>query len=584
MKTQKLVLVLLIIFCNTCFVLAQSYLKKNVVDDNYILKKDLETIVEKSQKWLRFKSKNCKRTIDYLSKLENLIEEDTALYVMTMCDFDMENYKQTKIKYRNIDKELLENILKNDQIRSMNNDIDDYRFSVAASENNLEALYGYLECKYFKSIGLKHKQEVDSLIFVLSNPKLYELAPHYRKLNDLILFLENERNYDSHYYFKALYSLYLIYTNDGESKTINLLTSNDSFNTCKQRCDQKDINYLNTVIANDLKQCEIFDSLKNIKFPEIKIMDEFIRNNLPKESAYKVLLKRVSGDINKSISGFRQAKEYVDVQIQYHLGDFDLFPEMMQKLVSTSKLYDNTLISKSISKLQSKANIGYGPIDNVFLTKNSVFYSICDPYYNNLATEDENYNENTVILPKFKIKDMSYDGNKICVIKENKLVEVFTKDESPIFPVISEKNEEKTILNLNNTQSSKNDNLEFENITSEYGKQNSYIVSKDNRIKLIVWEDLNLNNNCDIYMLADIFNNTNCFDEKINTLCNETCPFLIGDTLFFSSDGLYGFGGFDIYMSIKGDNGWGTPKTLDLESTQRLTIMDIEEFVEKMFF
>jgi len=52
---------------------------------------------------------------------------------------------------------------------------------------------------------------------------------------------------------------------------------------------------------------------------------------------------------------------------------------------------------------------------------------------------------------------------------------------------------------------------------------------------------------------------------KINTKGNEKTPFLHSDseTLYFSSDGIYGYGGFDIYFTRKDDKGdWKTPENL----------------------
>ncbi|MHB8261872.1 MAG: OmpA family protein [Bacteroidia bacterium] len=52
---------------------------------------------------------------------------------------------------------------------------------------------------------------------------------------------------------------------------------------------------------------------------------------------------------------------------------------------------------------------------------------------------------------------------------------------------------------------------------------------------------------------------------KINTSGNEKCPFIHSDseTLYFSSDGLFGFGGLDIYFVRKDDKGnWKEPENI----------------------
>lgn len=47
---------------------------------------------------------------------------------------------------------------------------------------------------------------------------------------------------------------------------------------------------------------------------------------------------------------------------------------------------------------------------------------------------------------------------------------------------------------------------------------------------------------------------------ELNTDGNEITPFLVGDdTLYFSSDGYGGPGGYDIFFSVKTETGWGKP-------------------------
>ncbi len=50
----------------------------------------------------------------------------------------------------------------------------------------------------------------------------------------------------------------------------------------------------------------------------------------------------------------------------------------------------------------------------------------------------------------------------------------------------------------------------------------------------------------------------------INTPCNEIAPFICGDgkTLYFSSDGFTGAGGYDIFISERTSNSWTTPENV----------------------
>lgn len=53
--------------------------------------------------------------------------------------------------------------------------------------------------------------------------------------------------------------------------------------------------------------------------------------------------------------------------------------------------------------------------------------------------------------------------------------------------------------------------------------------------------------------------------DMINTPGNEEYPFMSADgTLYFSSDYLPGFGGFDVFKSVRGDKFWTTPENLGM--------------------
>jgi outer membrane protein OmpA-like peptidoglycan-associated protein/tetratricopeptide (TPR) repeat protein len=67
----------------------------------------------------------------------------------------------------------------------------------------------------------------------------------------------------------------------------------------------------------------------------------------------------------------------------------------------------------------------------------------------------------------------------------------------------------------------------------------------------------------DIYY-ADIINgevkeNAISLGRSINTVADELFPTINQDTLYFSSNGLYGLGGLDVYKVTVGDNGWNKP-------------------------
>jgi hypothetical protein len=82
--------------------------------------------------------------------------------------------------------------------------------------------------------------------------------------------------------------------------------------------------------------------------------------------------------------------------------------------------------------------------------------------------------------------------------------------------------------------------------------------------KLVFVSDLQ--GNMDIYSSEQKANGTWSAPEPIiavNTDNTETMPYLVNDSLlFFASNGLGGFGGFDLFYSIKSDTGWSRPVKL----------------------
>jgi hypothetical protein len=74
----------------------------------------------------------------------------------------------------------------------------------------------------------------------------------------------------------------------------------------------------------------------------------------------------------------------------------------------------------------------------------------------------------------------------------------------------------------------------------------------------------------DIYMVSKIgksWGEAQPLPAPINTIGRETTPYITGDGrfLFFSSDGMEGMGGYDIYVVENKGDSWGTPINLGIE-------------------
>ena len=69
-----------------------------------------------------------------------------------------------------------------------------------------------------------------------------------------------------------------------------------------------------------------------------------------------------------------------------------------------------------------------------------------------------------------------------------------------------------------------------------------------------------------VQQIDDVWGTAKALPKNINSLDNETTPYLTSDGkyLFFSSDGLPGYGGYDIYYCENIEGVWSAPKNLGL--------------------
>lgn len=91
-------------------------------------------------------------------------------------------------------------------------------------------------------------------------------------------------------------------------------------------------------------------------------------------------------------------------------------------------------------------------------------------------------------------------------------------------------------------------------------------VSKDGRVLYFASNDTEGWGGQDIYMCvkgSEGFTEPKLLSRTINSIGNEAYPFIDNDTLYFSSDYYTGMGGWDIFKSYKlKDNNWSTPQNM----------------------
>jgi hypothetical protein len=90
------------------------------------------------------------------------------------------------------------------------------------------------------------------------------------------------------------------------------------------------------------------------------------------------------------------------------------------------------------------------------------------------------------------------------------------------------------------------------------GKPEKFLISSDRNGVFDIYElDLPANSSALAYLFGDTPKSPNKI--SINSTANDHMPFVYGDMLVFASDRAGGFGGYDLYYSMKTGSGWSEP-------------------------
>jgi outer membrane protein OmpA-like peptidoglycan-associated protein len=552
-------------------VYSQTYLKRKVNLDSTEIRNELNVICEKSKNPFRFISNRCDNAYEYLKAIDKFIQsDDTAAIVSVMCEFNPYDFsKSEKWKYFiNKDKEFIENYIENTEyVNKIKMSIDEYRYNVASAEHTKPAYYEYISgCKELSQSQKNHIEEAEKQIFLLSNPRLYKIAPHREKLKDLINYLEDERNDTSIYYFEGLLSTYLIYTNDGQRKSIENIYKNPRFQTCmKDRLNNNEQDSLKGLFANDIKQANLYERIKNNPDMSKDSIKLYIKNNPTKESAYRLFLRLNQKNISNKDIGFIASANSLKKIFPVYNDDsiYKLYPGFRRKLIKTLELFtnsvDNWFNSPSFSK---KSKAGYGPIDKVFITNKSYVIFINGNGINNISSVDvktgsfknEDYDTDIVDISPDEKNITIYDKNKFYrLISSNSL---FSSDFSEIY-------DSKIPIDFD-TSLSANMNNKRADLTKVQNKEKVYIFNSNDNDS--IYKDWPLPNKSHLgKKQQDLFITNREYYEgfsNINTRFDEIKGYIVYDTLYFASNAYYGFGGFDLYKSVFKNGKWSYPENL----------------------
>ncbi|UCH14766.1 MAG: PD40 domain-containing protein [Bacteroidales bacterium] len=210
-------------------------------------------------------------------------------------------------------------------------------------------------------------------------------------------------------------------------------------------------------------------------------------------------------------------------------------------------VFDETLLDKSINTEAIEMNPVVSGDDKslVFIRKmkfyDAIFYSVST---DNKWTEPVNINPQVISDGDLYPTSLSYDGNELYLVKR-------TNNKSDIY-----------VSYLVDCIWTKAEKLN-KNINSSFNETHA-CISEDGRLLYFTSDRPKGTGGLDIYISEKDKDNQwgkpKNLGNAINTKFDEDTPFVTnkGKRLFFSSQGHYNMGGFDIFYSEK-DNGWMAP-------------------------
>lgn len=154
----------------------------------------------------------------------------------------------------------------------------------------------------------------------------------------------------------------------------------------------------------------------------------------------------------------------------------------------------------------------------------------------------DNMDESKYIKHNEAIISASADGNRLYIFRDGRIYETDMNDPTQ---EVSKLDKNVNIAHYQNHASITADGNELYFVSNEkkgYGGTDIYVTKKDK------------DNN---------WSTPEILDMTVNSVYDEDAPYMSGDgTLYYSSNGLPGYGGFDVYKTHKVNGAWTTPENL----------------------
>jgi len=466
-------------------------------------------------------------------------------------------------------------------------------FRVAKAKDVVAEYFKYLDCRMPRK---GHVKEAEDSVFSKLTPSLFKFCAHQQKSNELVEFLSHPKTAGFHNRRLAMGHLITVFTADGSSASYERFKKSKMFAECYT------ISELSARVEMEEKDARIAEAHLDGEGVVTEAVDSLIQRLWPRETSYRLMQRRVAGLIdNYQLPS--AAKVLRELKIDPTPAA--VLPEMNLKLVKTIELFERSTVRAEPVSWNSR-EYQFEPGD-VVRPMESTNWRYAQVYPDSLANRP-------VIGLSVAKKGVSagsveqratdvdypyidpYEKGWAMRTERNGELTLFTSDK-PMFegwldPKAPRSSVHREVLSSNASEGNRGLTIDYwhdpeskRTFTSRASNQ-----ARNAQDGMSVETPYDENNSAYPTGSVDIFEEKGkdptpfYLGDTINTRYAEVGPQWFRDTLYFSSDGLPGFGGMDVYRTYWTKQGWAYPENLGLGVNSTSDDLNYKRYLETACF
>lgn len=420
--------------------------------------------------------------------------------------------------------------------------------------HTVESYTQYLECDMEPK---KFKEEAEDSIYALYTPNKYNHNHSILlRLKEFENFIDSPGSQNNHNYTEAIFDHYRLFTFDGELHSLDAYKKHKNFKLLVKDTTLYDVFIKDSTNSEEYLKLLTLDLNDNIR-TQITLL---INDIGIKESSYILMQKLLRTYIESH--NYKRAAILLETLIKG--GKFSNGDKLLAGIIGKiQQTMDMLLKEDSQEPILRRWFMNEHQLDNdeiirPLFSENHKFVTLISDTVNKTFYEQV---ESNIESGSVKIKTVqelaaiSADEQTWHVYSSGKIVKTGNLiTSSPILPK-AEENVGNHVIDVFTVPSK---NIAF--YALHYAEMPFSTSEKD-------FYHNTTGGNFDIYVVDYTKGNKwERLGNNINTAFSERSPYFINDTLYFSSNGHYGFGGYDVYMSIRMDTtswtSWSDPINL----------------------